>query len=351
MLAQAHVFDEGWVPEDLAARDGETTAIAAALSPMTHGHAPNPVLLSGPPGVGKTATSRWVLEDLDHETPARTTLIDCWTNHRPYQVYAELLQGLGRPGVVQPKTPQRTLRDRVRSALPDGGCVVVLDEADQLDDPSLISDFNAMDGVALILILNDAQRFQDRLQRESISLELAETITYTPYSDRELVSILQPRARRGLTPGAYRRQRLEDAAELADGNARVAIQTIKAAADHARNESHAAITPDDVQAGHAEAVDLIRRKTRSRLQRHERIVLEVLEDLGEAGSQEIHEEYVTRVGEEDARGRRRIRDYLGKLESYNLIDVSGETRGRTYQPTTTAPPDNLSRTNAHRGRP
>ncbi|WP_232700566.1 Cdc6/Cdc18 family protein [Halobacterium wangiae] len=336
MITHPHVFDEGWVPEDLHARDGETTALASAFSPITNGEAPNPVLLSGPPGAGKTATSRWVLQELDEETAVRTALVDCWTNHRPYQAYTAILQGLGRPGVVQPKTPQTALRSRVRSALPDSGCVIVLDEADQLDDPHLIADLNAMDGVGVVTIVNDEDRFRDRLRRESVSIEWTENIPYGPYSQDALVGILQPRAVRGLESWAYTTRDLEEVAALANGNAREAIQTLRAAVDAARASDQEELTSGVIEAGRETAINRIRQKARSRLQRHERIVLEVLEELGESAKSRIYEEYEQRVGEEEARTPRRVGDYLSKLESYNQVVSAGETRGRTYRAVTDA---------------
>jgi cell division control protein 6 len=331
MLTQPHVFDEGWVPEDLHARDGETNALASALSPITRGANPDPVLLSGPPGVGKTATAQWVLEDLDHETQIDTVLVDCWSNHRPYQAYSGLLQGLGRPGVVQPKTPRQTLRERVRSTLPDHGCVVVLDEADQLDDPSLVDRWNAMDGIALVLIVNDAGRFESRLHRENMDVTFDTSIPYQPYTHETLVNILRPRAKQALDPTTWQADHLEALASFGDGNAREAIQGLRAAVDTARDNGLEVLTKEAVRTGHERAVTQIRRKTRSRLQRHERIILDVLESHGESTMSTLYESYHARLGE-DARGKRRVRDYLNKLASYNLISIQGECRGRTYCP-------------------
>jgi cell division control protein 6 len=338
MLTHPHVFDEGWVPEDLHARDGETTALAGALKPITTGTDPNPVLISGPPGVGKTATARWVLNDLHQQTPAETVLIDCWTHHRPYQTFTALLQGLGQVGAVQPKVPRERLRERVRRARPDSGVVVVLDEADQLDELDLITNWNAMDGVALVLIVNDRSRFKDRLHREHATIHFADDIPYSPYSEPTLVDILRPRAYRGLDDSAYQETTLEAIAARADGNARTAIKGLRAAADHAIANNTTTLTTTAVEAGVAAARERNRQKTRSKLKRHERIILEIIEALGESKKADIYDAYVDRVGEDQARTRRRVGDYLSKLASYNQIEADGEKRGRTYRPLT--PPHN-----------
>jgi Cdc6-like AAA superfamily ATPase len=330
MYARYHVFDEGWVPEDLHARNGELQALADALDDLARGsRAPNPVLLSGPPGAGKTASSRYVLDDLEDSTTVHTALVDAWTNHKPYQTYGALLQELGKAGVVQPQTPHSALRDRVRDATPDGGVVVVLDEADQLDDPQILRDLDAMAGVAVVAIVNDEAGFRDRLDRKSAGVEFRESVPFGPYSEGELVDILQPRASRGLRLGYRRTNALEAVAARANGNARVAIQGLRAAAEHAHESNRSEIRIWDVEAGIDTAVEQIRRKTRSRLQRHERVVLEVVEDLEPARKSAVYEEYANRVGEE-ARSQRRVEDYLSKLTSYNLLVAEGETRARRY---------------------
>ncbi|WP_338417020.1 Cdc6/Cdc18 family protein [Halobacterium salinarum] len=326
MLTDPSVFDEGWVPADLPSRDGETGTLAAAVDPSRSGA--TPALISGPPGTGKTATTRWVLNDLHTHTDTSTVYVDAWTNHRPYQLYGELLMAFDQPALVQPQTPRTVLRQRIREHAPDS-VVVVLDEADQLDELDVIAHLNAMEGFGAVLIVNDQARFGQRLRRET-SVDLETTIAYDAYTIETLVNILRPRAREGLEPGGYRESRLEELAQHADGNARVAIQGLRAAADHARQEGHPAITPGNIEAGVAAARNRIRRKTRSRLTRHERVVLEVVEDIGNARKGEIYTAYVERVGEEDARGKRRVGDYLSKLESYNQIEAAGEKRGRVY---------------------
>ncbi|MDL0127039.1 AAA family ATPase, partial [Halobacterium salinarum] len=229
MLTDPSVFDEGWVPADLHARDTETTTLSSTLRPLTHGHSPNPVLLAGPPGTGKTTTSRYVLDDFQTHTAASTIYVDAWTHHRPYQLAGELLTQFDAPGLVQPQTPRTVLRERIREHAPTP-LVIVLDEADQLDDLDVVENLDAMDGVGVVLIVNDETRFVQRYQRETTGGDLASTISYDAYGVDTLVEILRPRARGGLETGGYRGPRLEELARHAEGNARVAIQGLRAAA-------------------------------------------------------------------------------------------------------------------------
>jgi Cdc6-like AAA superfamily ATPase len=85
----------------------------------------------------------------------------------------------------------------------------------------------------------------------------------------------------------------------------------------------------DIEGAVDEARAEIRQQTRSQLTRQQRVLLEIIEEAGEIAAGELHERYEDEVS--DPRTRRQRRDYLTKLERYNLIESAGATRWKTYR--------------------
>jgi len=73
----------------------------------------------------------------------------------------------------------------------------------------------------------------------------------------------------------------------------------------------------------------IRQRTVSNLTRQQRVLFEVIEEHGEVSASDLHAAYEERVAE--PRSERQRRNYLTKLERYNLIEREGERWWTTYR--------------------
>lgn len=331
MSLKPEVFDEGYVPADFHARDHELDALQDALQPLVDLRQPSTPFLHGPPGAGKTASARYLLDKLEAESPSlETTLINCWRDHQGWHLYRQLLADINAPhqGIPTRTVPHDVLLEKLEAAL-DHRLLVVLDEADQLDDLGVVQDLQRLDLVSVALIANETDRVFARLGGHDALRDVVE-VKYDSYSTSELVEILQRRVDAG-AHGVETVSTLEYIANLACGNAREAIQTLYEALKLMRAEDRGVLGPEFADRGHPVARSKIRQKTSSRLGRHERTLLEILRERGELSMSDLHEAYVDVVGEDDARGKRRCRDYLEKMESYNLVRAVGETRDRTYE--------------------
>lgn len=71
ILANPDILSETHVPPEIHARDAQMKEIALCVRPVTEGRKPLNCWLHGKPGVGKTATARWVLRKLDDEAGIR----------------------------------------------------------------------------------------------------------------------------------------------------------------------------------------------------------------------------------------------------------------------------------------
>jgi len=68
---------------------------------------------------------------------------------------------------------------------------------------------------------------------------------------------------------------------------------------------------------------------KSKLEQHERILVDVVNELGNAKISEIEDEYTARIDEQPS--RKTIRRYLLQLEREDIVIIRGKTSDRTYE--------------------
>ncbi|GAB3700510.1 Cdc6/Cdc18 family protein [Halorubrum pallidum] len=287
--------------------------------------------LHGPSGVGKTCIAQFTVErlrenvvDLNHQ------YVNCWEDYSRFKTLYTLLEGINKTiDIHRQSTPRDQLLDRLRDY--DGPpYVVILDEVDQLEDKSLLYDLYRIRGLTMILIANNEQGvFADVDDRINSRLANATRIHFRQYHHDELVAILQDRVRWGLNPDVIDKKKLESIANNAAGDARVAIGILRQAARTANAQQMNEIPDDVIRKVTPEAKSEIKQKTVDRLTTHQEVLYETITEYGEIPPNELYEEYCNRVG--DPKTQRMVRNYLSKLEHYNLIEAEGNTRGRTYR--------------------
>lgn len=344
MLQNARVLRSEFVPRELQHRDHEHTALTEALDPLTRGDPADPVIITGPTGTGKTTLTKYTLDQLQESALGiETAVINCWQNHSSYRALFRILEHLGRTvDVHRQSTPQDVLLERLRDYTDD--CVVVLDEADQLDDKGIIYDLRQLPQFTLVLIANrEEDLFGDVDARLQSRLHGTQTIQFDPYSVGELVAILQARADAAFAhPDAISTSLLREIADAAAGDARVAITILREAAKAADRTDHDQITREDVEAAIPEGRQAVRNETKESLKPTQRTLYEIVEEYvvehGEAmPPSALYEAYRGRA--EDPVGNRQVRRHLNKLDHYELISIRGSSRDRRYGLPTHDQPD------------
>ncbi|WP_254831597.1 Cdc6/Cdc18 family protein [Haloglomus salinum] len=333
MIDEPAVFDiEGFVPSDVVHRDGPLDALSSSLDALLHHGTGRQTHIFGPSGAGKTCIARYVLDQLGDERPhIHGTYINCWNHYATSALLYQLAAGVDAVADVRPGAAAHDeLLQRVREA-DDFGYVVVLDEVDQIESPDVLYQLYRMPHVHCIYIANDEQAFFSRLDgRMASRLRTGEIVTLDRYTREELLAILDRRAEAGLAFGATTEASLGRIAELAAGDARLAVETLYQAARKGQARGHASITEADIHDAEPVARSELRQKTLSQLTRHQRILFEALEAAGEPLQMgALESAYRARVS--SPRSTKTLRRYLSKLAQYNLVAIEGETSGRTYE--------------------
>uniref|UniRef100_UPI003EB7C1F6 Cdc6/Cdc18 family protein n=1 Tax=Halorussus sp. AFM4 TaxID=3421651 RepID=UPI003EB7C1F6 len=327
----ARVLRTGFVPREVEHRDAEVTHLTEILAPLTNGEPADTTLLLGPSGVGKTCLAKYTAEQLRQEVlDVEYQYVNCWQNFSEFRTIYRILEGLRKTvDIHRQSTPRDELFERLRQY--DGPpCVVILDEVDQLEDKRLLYHLHELSQFSMLLIANrERDLFATAGERLTSRLTGSERVRFDRYSAGELVSILKARAKWGLEEGVIDDSQLETIADAAGGDARVALSILRTAARQAQRQNLTEITDKVVEAAIPEARVERHEKDVETLTHHQRTLYQIIEEHEAISPSDLYEKYEQRVDE--PKTNRTVRNYLSKMDQYDVIEATGTSRDRTYR--------------------
>jgi len=332
MIEDARVLRDDFIPAEVVHRDREIQHLSRVLNPLTNGEPAETLIVTGPSGAGKTCLSQFTVDRLKQEVlDLHVHYINCWQNYSRFRVLYRILEGLGKTiDIHRQSTPHDELLERL-SKYDDSHSVVILDEADQLQDTAILYDLHQLNNISMILIANREEellaRVDDRLNSRLVG---SERLKFTRYTDNEIRSILRKRAECGLLPRAIQERELKMIADVSAGDARAAISILRTAARKAQYEQADEITSDIVADSIPDAKQEIHQKNLDRLTPDQRSVYEIIEkEDGEISPSALYQQYSATV--DNPKTDRTVRNYLSKMEQYNLIIAEGTSHDRIYK--------------------
>lgn len=155
--------------------------------------------------------------------------------------------------------------------------VVVLDEIDQpppKERNTILYNLCDLPTVGLVCVYNS--QYVCFALEERVKSRLNPTrVLFEEYMPDQLLDILCQRAQYALAPDAYTKELLRTIARLADGDARIAIQTLKNAAYLAERDNQEKIREHHVQRAWNSAKDLKKSYLLRKLTDHHRLLYEL----------------------------------------------------------------------------
>jgi archaeal cell division control protein 6 len=241
LFSNPDALDPDFVPKLLPHREEQQQAVSVSIKPLFHDRNGKTVLISGSPGIGKTAATKRVLRDLDEfesDKKVVQVFLNCWKFNTTYKVLCEIAQQVGFPFTQNLKTNEiiNKIRDKIQKA---DGVVLIFDEIDKADDYDFL--YFVLEEIprrTLIMITNE-KNWGAELDSRIKSRLIPESLEFKPYTSKEVFDILKERMKYAFYENAWEdlafEQLTEKASEYKD--IRVGIKLLKVAGEIAEGES------------------------------------------------------------------------------------------------------------------
>jgi len=320
------------VPVVLPHRDAEIDALVFALKPVSEGKKSQHVFVFGKTGTGKTASVKFVLNELEEFSDrAKGLYLNCFefnSRHSILSAIANFLKAaVPRRGIATDEVYSKILEMLKKS---DFAPIVVLDEAEQLlaepDEAKVFYDLLRViefcdKRFGLIMISNDPALVSRLDERVRSSLHVQD-VPFNPYSPQQLKDILRERCKYAFLPGALEEEVLNVAAGHASrlgGDARIAIECVWRAGKEAEKENSQKVSLEHLKKAFALVDEHPFKKVLPSLNDSEVLVLRLLCEHDAMLSGGLFKKFLDRSGQKLS--LRRFRDIVSKLESLKLVNA------------------------------
>ncbi len=208
LFVNPEALDYDYLPKLLPYRENQQFYLASCIKPLFQGRTGKNILITGKPGIGKTAATRFVLRDLENETETIIPIyINCWKKDTTHKVILDICEQVGYKWVQNKKTDE--LIKEVANILNKKAAVVVLDEVDKLESEQVI--YELLEDIykkCLFLITND-EEWLANLDSRVRSRLIPEVVDFYAYNAAETEGILKQRIEYAFVPKVWSDEALE----------------------------------------------------------------------------------------------------------------------------------------------
>ena len=326
IIINEDILDETYIPADIPSRSKQINDIAFCISPAVRNKKPHHLWIHGKPGVGKTSTVKYILRELER-AGINAFYVNCWSDNTLYSVLDKIAAEMRLLRADAQRTSVKL--KKIENSLKNRPIVIVLDEIDKplpKDRDRIIYSLHGIRNSGLVCICNSMQAYHDLDKRVRSRLN-PDFIKFGPYSVSDLAEILKQRAALALAPKTWDEPTFERIAELAEGDARIAIQTLKNAAHYAEKHSRGKITNEHATKGYSRAKHLKKTYRLDRLTQHHRAIYSIIRENPSILSGQLWQTYTENCGKDRIKpiARRTYTHYIIGLMETGLVKAEKAT--------------------------
>ncbi|EMA43544.1 MULTISPECIES: Cdc6/Cdc18 family protein [Halococcus] len=360
IFAQRDALADEYIPTEIVGRDEKKEEYINSLLPVYKGENPDNVFLYGQNGVGKTAVTHWVLNQLrsseNLQTEFQALHINCEGINTSYQLTIELAnQLIPNSEDYLPSTghPESKVYSVFFEQLDEigGTALIVLDEIDHVANidtflykTTRAGSYGDLSETKLGLIgISTDTAFGENLSSDVRSSLRERVIEFPPYDATQLEKVLSQRVKTAFYDDVVTDGAISYAAAMGSknsGDARMVLDLVRIAGDYARERGKDHVTEELIKEAMDEYETQRSLSVLADLPENIKTVVYALAVLEERDHEEItssmlYERYTdfTQIIGQDPVSERRARDYYGRLDELNILDsqVKHDSSGGQYK--------------------
>lgn len=323
------VLSPEYLPEILPHRETQIRQIASNLEPVGKGRKGQNTFVFGSPGIGKTATAKFIFRKFEEEySGIKTIYINCWDFNTSIAVLSKITNDLGvfvqRRGMGKDEINQKFVESLSKAK---SNVVVCLDEVDQLilkESGALYNllriDQYTQKSLPLVLISNNPHIFS-KLESRVLSSLNADGIEFKPYNFNEMKKILEERARHAFV--SIDNAAIALAANLAvqrGGDVRIGLQCLQKAGRLAEREGGRKLLAKHVKEIFSDVKDARLQILEKKVSESEKALVKIVNRSGSLSFTELYKKYAK--GVENPASVRMVQDYVRHLAQAKMIKLS-----------------------------
>ncbi len=323
-------LDYEYLPKELPHRENQQHYVADCIKLLLAGRLGKNLLITGSPGIGKTAAIRWVLREMEEkglDEKAKPVYVNCWKKDTAHKILLELCSQLDYKWTLNKNTDE--LLQQVAAIINKKAAVIVLDEVDKLDSEQIIYQLlEDLNRKSIFLITNDEEWISNIDQRLRSRLT-AEVIEFKPYTLAETADIMRQRAKYAFVPDVWADDAFgllaAKAAEMKD--IRIGLFLLREAGNAAEKKASRKIKREHAEAAISHLNSFKAKKQRELGEEEQEVLNLVKQHSGKTGT-EIYEFYGKKAGKSYRTFHRKAK----VLEEAGLVTIEDhvtESGGRT----------------------
>lgn len=245
-------LDAEWLPKNLPYREAQHHQIAHMISPLLQGRNGRNCIISGAPGIGKTAAVKLVLKELEEHPDVNAPdvhvlYVNCWQKNSTYKIFVDFCEQLGYKFTQNKNTED--LFKIILNMVNKSAAVFAFDEVDKVSDVDFLYDILTEVFKKSVIMITNHPQWYSQIDERVRSRLLPEKIEFRKYSKEEILGILKHRLDFAFFPDVWDQGALDLIAlrSFDSGDVRVGLHLLREAGLAAEDSLSKKISADHVK--------------------------------------------------------------------------------------------------------